>query len=48
MDSIARMNAAMAYIETHLEETIGPEELTRIMLCSDYHFKRMFSFLAGL
>ncbi|WP_426455027.1 AraC family transcriptional regulator [Paenibacillus sp. S-38] len=42
------MNAAMNYIEEHLTEPIDYKQVSRIALCSEYHFKRMFSFLAGV
>lgn len=48
MDSIKWMNEAVAYIEAHLEETIDTEKAAHIALCSEYHFKRMFTFLAGV
>lgn len=48
MDSIKQMNLAMKYIEEHLTEEIDWKEVSRIACCSEYHFKRMFSFLSGL
>lgn len=48
MDSISCMNYAMAYIEEHLTEEIDYSEISRIAYCSEYHFKRMFSFLSGI
>jgi len=48
MDSLTRLNEAVAYIEAHLTEEIDLKEAARIAYCSDYHFKRMFSFLAGV
>ncbi|WP_183599660.1 AraC family transcriptional regulator [Paenibacillus phyllosphaerae] len=42
------MNRALAYIEAHLTEDIQLLEAARIALCSEYHFKRMFSMLAGI
>ena len=48
MDSIRSMNKALAYIEEHLEDTIDYSEMSKIAYCSEYHFKRMFSFLAGI
>jgi len=42
------MNKALAYIEEHLEDKIAYSEIAKIACCSEYHFKRMFSFLAGL
>jgi len=48
MDSLSSMNKALAYIEGHLTEVIDFKELSKIALCSEYHFKRMFSFLSGI
>ncbi|WP_312060555.1 AraC family transcriptional regulator [Anaerotignum sp.] len=48
MDSIIYMNYAMAYIEEHLTKEIDYSEISRIAYCSEYHFKRMFSFLSGI
>ncbi len=48
MDSIKLMNEAIEYIEAHLEDTIDPQMVAHIALCSEYHFKRMFTFLAGV
>lgn len=48
VDSLSRMNKALAYIEEHLTENLDYAEVAKIALCSEYHFKRMFSFLAGL
>ncbi|MBU5353132.1 AraC family transcriptional regulator [Paenibacillus silvae] len=48
MDSLANLNRALQYIEDHLEEDIDVREAARLAQCSDYHFSRMFSFLAGI
>lgn len=48
MDSLSNMNKAMEYIEEHLAEEIDYSEISKIAYCSEYHFKRMFSFLAGI
>ncbi|MGN4447683.1 AraC family transcriptional regulator [Bacillus cereus group sp. MYBK79-1] len=48
MDSLKNMNAAMRYIENNLTNEINFKEVARLALCSEYHFKRMFSFLAGI
>jgi AraC family transcriptional regulator len=48
MDSLSNMNKALAYIEKHLTGAIDYVEISRIAYCSEYHFKRMFSFLAGI
>ncbi|OOQ94465.1 AraC family transcriptional regulator [Bacillus cereus] len=48
MDSLKNMNAAMRYIEENLTHEIDFKEVAKIAFCSEYHFKRMFSFLAGI
>lgn len=48
MEHLSSMNRAMAYIEAHLTEDVDYGELSQIAYCSEYHFKRMFSFLAGV
>ena len=48
MDSLSSMNKALAYIEEHLTEDIDYSEVSKIAYCSEYHFKRIFSFLAGI
>ncbi len=48
MDSLSNMNKAMAYIEEHLTEDIDYSQISKIACCSEYHFKRMFSFLSGI
>ncbi len=48
MDSLERMNQALAYIEAHLADEIDIQQVERLALCSEYHFRRMFSFLAGV
>ena len=48
MDSLRSMNNALAYIEEHLTVEIDYSEVSKIAYCSEYHFKRMFSFLSGI
>ena len=48
MDTLRSMNNAMAYIEEHLTEDIDYRKISKIAYCSEYHFKRMFSFLSGV
>ena len=48
MDCLRCMNNALEYIEEHLTEEIDYSEVSKIAYCSEYHFKRMFSFLAGI
>lgn len=48
MDMLQNMNEAMKYIEENLHEEIDFREVAKRAYCSEYHFKRMFSFLAGV
>ncbi|WP_269774761.1 AraC family transcriptional regulator [Bacillus siamensis] len=48
MDSLKRMNSALTYIEENLTNDIDFKEAAKLAFCSEYHFKRMFSFLAGI
>ncbi|SDP20383.1 AraC family transcriptional regulator [Actinopolyspora xinjiangensis] len=43
-----RLNEAMDHIERHVAADIDVEELARIARTSPYHFRRMFSTLAGI
>ncbi|MBG9790165.1 AraC family transcriptional regulator [Brevibacillus laterosporus] len=48
MDLLKNMNAAIQYMEDNLTNDIDFKEVARLAFCSEYHFKRMFSFLAGM
>lgn len=48
MDLLKDMNIAMKYIEENLTNEIDFKLVARLAHCSEYHFKRMFSFLAGI
>ncbi|MNW25428.1 Transposon Tn10 TetD protein [compost metagenome] len=48
MDSLGQLNKALDYIEAKLTESVDYKEVARIACCSEYHFTRMFSFLAGV
>ncbi len=41
-------NEVMDYIEEHLTESIESQQIAQITLVSDYHFRRMFSYLTGM
>jgi AraC family transcriptional regulator len=45
---LERLNQAMEYIEQNLEHEIEVSQLARIAVTSEYHFRRLFSTLAGL
>lgn len=42
------MNDSIRYIEENLTNEIDYKEVARLSFCSEYHLKRMFSFLAGV
>lgn len=48
MDLLKNMNDALKYIEENLTNDIDFKVVARLAFCSEYHFKRMFSFLAGI
>ncbi|PYC73562.1 AraC family transcriptional regulator [Streptomyces tateyamensis] len=43
-----RLNQAMEHIEAHLDQQIEVSALARITATSEYHFRRLFSSLAGM
>ncbi|MBM7608743.1 AraC family transcriptional regulator [Lysinibacillus composti] len=45
---LQEFNNLMDYIETHLTEEISGKDISKIVGLSDYHFKRMFSYMAGM
>lgn len=45
---LERFNRAMEHIEQHLDGEIQVAELARMATTSEYHFRRLFSALAGL
>lgn len=45
---LERLNQAMEYVEEHLDQQIDGAQLARIAVTSEYHFRRMFSALAGI
>lgn len=48
MNLLENMNGALSYIEENLTDEVDYQEVARVACCSEYHFKRMFSFLAGV
>jgi AraC family transcriptional regulator len=48
LDTLKQVNLAMSYIEANLGGEIDFREAARLACCSEYHFRRMFSFLASL
>ncbi|MCM3690849.1 AraC family transcriptional regulator [Neobacillus niacini] len=45
---LQEFNQLMDYIETHLTEEISGKDISTIVGLSDYHFRRMFSYMAGM
>lgn len=48
MNPLSLMNEAMAYIEQNLTGEVDFDRMAHIAGCSEYHFRRMFSYLAGM
>lgn len=48
MDMLAQLNKSLSYIEENLTDRVDYQEAAKIACCSEYHFTRMFSFLAGI
>ncbi|MCL2694130.1 MAG: AraC family transcriptional regulator [Oscillospiraceae bacterium] len=48
MNVLENLNKAMAHIEENLGGEIDFRQVARIACCSEYHFRRMFSFLSGM
>ncbi|GAA0684996.1 AraC family transcriptional regulator [Streptomyces malaysiensis subsp. malaysiensis] len=45
---LERLNEALDHIESRLDQRIEVADLTRIAVTSEYHFRRLFSALAGI
>ncbi|GHG48397.1 AraC family transcriptional regulator [Streptomyces griseocarneus] len=45
---LERLNQAMEHIEARLDQRIETADLARIAMTSEYHFRRLFSALAGI
>lgn len=48
MNLLEKMNGALTYVEENLTGDIDFKKVAKLACCSEYHFKRMFSFLAGI
>lgn len=48
MDWQEKMNTAVGYIESNITGNVDIWEAARLARCSEYHFRRMFSFIAGV
>lgn len=47
MDWVDKMNAAIAYIEGNITESLSTENIAKVVDCSAYHFQRMFAYMTG-
>ncbi|MEV8479139.1 AraC family transcriptional regulator [Streptomyces sp. NPDC051173] len=45
---LEQLNRALEHIEGRLDQRVDTEELARLAMTSEYHFRRMFSALAGM
>ncbi|MFV2101356.1 AraC family transcriptional regulator [Micromonospora sp. LOL_024] len=45
---LERLNQAMDHVERHLDRPVDAAELARIAVTSEFHFRRLFSALAGV
>src|SRR5687768_13579634 len=48
MEPLKQLNLAMRYIEANLAGEIDFQKVSQLAGCSEYHFRRMFSFLSGM
>lgn len=48
MDMLRDLNQALSYIEAHLDQDIDYDKLAQLAGTSDYHFRRLFSYLSGM
>ncbi len=48
MEPLNQFNLAMRYIESNLADEIDFQRVSQLAGCSEYHFRRMFSFLSGM
>lgn len=48
MNNLKNLNDALDYIEQHLLEELDLNQVDRIAGCSNYHFQRMFTYLAQI
>jgi AraC family transcriptional regulator len=48
MEPLNQLNQALRYIESNLAGEIDFQKVSQLACCSEYHFRRMFSFLSGM
>ena len=48
MEWLDRMNDALTYLEANLDGEIDLEQAAQLAACSQFHFQRMFTYIAGV
>ena len=48
MEWLKKLNAAIDYIESNLDNDISYDEAARIACCSTFYFQRIFSYVSGI
>ena len=48
MEWLSRMNVALSYMEDNLDGDISYEKAAQLACLSQYHFQRLFSYIAGV
>lgn len=48
MDTLKNLNAALSYLEKNLDKEIDFHEAAKLSGTSEYHFRRLFSYLSGM
>ncbi len=48
MDWLGQLNDALRYIEDHLDGEIDLNHVAKLACCSNFHFQRMFSYMANV
>ena len=48
MDMINNFNKAMKYIDQNLENEVDFKKVSRIAGVSEFHFRKIFSYLSGM
>jgi len=48
MEWVEKLNESMRYIEEHLADELDYEQMGRIACCSSCHFRKMFTYMAGV
>ncbi|MDR2505790.1 MAG: AraC family transcriptional regulator [Oscillospiraceae bacterium] len=48
MDLLSELNAAMRYVEAHLDDDLASDDVSSVTSYSPYHFGRLFYYIAGM